>query len=73
MTFDPTISMGTILTGIGMLSGTLLFALGVIRNINGKWSKVEVTLARIDERVKGVEDDVRRLDSNLVTVARHKE
>ena len=70
MTVNWDVSIGDILTGLGMMCGMGAFFVGVVRNINGKFTTVAVTMARIDERVKNVEGDVVRLDGILNTTNR---
>ena len=41
----------------------------VIRSMNGKFSAVATTMARLDERVKNVESDTARLDTRINELA----
>lgn len=74
---DWTVNVGTLLTACAMLVGVWLFSIKVVRTINGKFhgvsqefAAVRTTMARIDERVKGVESDVARAQSQIDELAR---
>jgi len=66
---NMTVRIGDLLTIGSTLVGMWLFSLGVVRTVNGKFARHSETLARIDERVKGVEADVARANTRIDNLA----
>jgi hypothetical protein len=69
VSIDWGLRVGDLVTAGTLLVGVWMFSIGVVRTINGKFSGVAVTMARIDERVKAVESNTARAHQRIDTLA----